>query len=407
MARPIRTDIGHQRQRHRLFALIGFLTLATVQCTAQERHDAAKNPPRQERREAADSFRLGLRRAADNGHLLLWADSVLRSKHKDGKISGSRLARLRKRLSWHDKRLHRGDSLLMSKYSKITYDTLYIHRPKGTRWTVKVRGNVSGAKIETEGRRDGTPFHAKVNSDYRGTTSFAVTYRGISLGFAINPAKIAGKSKDNELNLVSYGNRFGFDASYLSSKTYSGSVSSGGIEADVSKGMVSQKALNFNAYYAFNGRRFSIPAAFTQSYIQRRSAGSVMVGVSFDGQVTDIDKVETVNYGAVRIKILEVGVGAGYGYNLVAGKRWLFHLSALPTFDVFIKSHISEGGQRVSMNYKFPAAIITGRGAAVYSWKNKFVGASMVYNNSSEGSRSRLHIMRDKWRLRVFYGFRF
>lgn len=407
MAQSIRTSIGHQLQRHRVLPLIALLAFATVQCPAQERHDAAKNQSRRARREAADSFRLGLRRAADDGHMLLWADSTLRSRHQDGSISGSRLARLRKRLSWHDRRLHRGDSLLASKYSKITYDTLYIHRPRGTRWTVKVRGNISGAKIETEGQRDGTPFHAKVKSDYRGTMSFAVTYRGVSLGFAINPAKIAGKSKDNELNLVSYGNKFGFDASYLSSKTYSGSVSSGGVEAGVSKGMVSQHALNFNAYYAFNGRRFSIPAAFTQSYIQRRSAGSVMVGVSFDGQATNIDKVETVGYGAVKLRILEVGIGAGYGYNLVAGKRWLFHLSALPTFDVFIKSHISEGGQRVSMDYKFPCAIITGRGAAVYSWANKFVGATMVYYNSSEGSRSRLHIVRDKWRLRVFYGFRF
>ena len=34
----------------------------------------------------------------------------------------------------------------------------------------------------------------------------------------------------------------------------------------------------FNLYYIFNHRRFSYPAAFSQSTIQRRSAGSPFVG---------------------------------------------------------------------------------------------------------------------------------
>ncbi|WP_155941835.1 hypothetical protein [Prevotella sp. AGR2160] len=33
----------------------------------------------------------------------------------------------------------------------------------------------------------------------------------------------------------------------------------------------------------------------------------------------------------------------------------------------------------------FPDVIITGRGAAVYSWRNKFAGATMVLNFSTIG----------------------
>lgn len=355
----------------------------------------------------ADSLRLELRHAADEGRMLQWGDSLLRSRLAEGKISQGRYEKLRHKLYKYDKHLRRDDSLLSTKYSKITFDTFYICRPEGVRWTVKLRGNISGATIKTEGKRNDVPYRGDIKSDYRGTMSFAVTYRSISLGFAINPAKLAGKSKDNELNLVSYGNKFGFDAAWLSSKTYSGTVSAGDVESDVSKGMVSQQAINFNAYYVFNNKRFSIPAAFTQSYIQRKSAGSIMAGISIDGQKVSIAPQAAINYAAVTMKIMEIGIGAGYGYNLVVGKRWLFHLSALPTFDVFVRSHISEGSNKLNMSYHFPSVIITGRGAAVYSWKNKFAGATMVFTSSSVGSRNRLHVMRDKWRLRAFYGFRF
>lgn len=285
------------------------------------------------------------------------------------------------------------------------FDTLYIRRPPGT-WTIKLRGNVSGSAIETEGRRSGTAFKAHVESDYRGTMSAAVTYRGITLGLAINPAKLAGRNKDNELNLTSYGNLLGFDATLLSSKTYKGHVTGGGERVGVSKGMVHQRALNLNLYYAPNGRRFSLPAAFSQNYLQRRSAGSIMVGVSFDGQNTDIDAVEAIGVGKVKLNVVELGLGVGYGYNFVAGRRWLFHLSALPTYNVFVHSHITDGSERINLHYKFPSAILTGRSAAVYSWKNRFVGASMLFNYSGIGDRDRLYVRRAKFRLRAFYGFR-
>lgn len=171
-------------------------------------------------------------------------------------------------------------------------------------------------------------------------------------------------------------------------------------------GAVSQSALNVNAYYAFNGKRFSIPAAFSQSYIQRRSAGSFLLGASLDAQTTKIGGISTTGGNDVRLKVVEFAMGAGYGYNLVAGKRWLFHLSALPTFDVFIRSHLTLAGGRAKLHYHFPSFIMTGRGAVVYSWKNKFAGGSMVFNFSSFGDKDQLHLMRSKWRLRLFFGFR-
>jgi hypothetical protein len=357
------------------------------------------------RLEAADSLRLQFRKAADEGRLLQWTDSLLRDKLHKGEIDSVRYAKMLARLKKTDGRLRKGDDFLVNKYNKITYDTLYIGRPGG-RWTIKLRTNISGAHLKFDSRREGALYHGDLESDYRGTVSFAVAYRGIALGLAINPAKLAGKSHDNEFNLNSYSNKYGFDVVYLSSKTYHGTLERNGEKSSLSKGQLTQQALNLNFYYAFNGKRFSFPAAFSQSYVQKRSAGSFMLGMSLDVQNTDVINVAWVGAGT-KMRILALGLGAGYGYNIVAGNHWLFHLSTLPTFDIVTHSHIKYNGDKVRMEYRFPSLIITGRGAAVYSWKNKFMGATMVFNFSTIGNENQLQIKRAKERLRLFYGFRF
>ena len=186
----------------------------------------------------------------------------------------------------------------------------------------------------------------------------------------------------------------------------------GGSEIDIHKGEISQKALNLNFYYAFNYRKFSFPAAFSQSYIQKRSAGSWMVGACFDGSKTKVK--------GMTIRLNELALGAGYGYNLVPSSHLLFHLSALPTITVYshdytkMRAEAEEGSSdteiptvKNSMKYHFPSAIITGRGAAVYSWRNKFAGATAVYNFSVAGDEEHLQVKRNKWRVRMFFGFRF
>lgn len=354
----------------------------------------------------ADSLRLRLRHAADQGHMLQWADTLMRQRLHRGEVDSAKYGRLMMRLRKVDRQLFRGDSLLARNYRKVSFDTAYIARPDG-RWTVKLRTNISGAKLETVAAGGTERRETEVRSEYRGTVSVAVAYRGLGLGLALNPAKLAGKNKDYEFNLNSYSNRYGFDVIYMESNTYHGTQTVGSQRYDVDKGSISQKALNVNFYYAFNGRRFSMPAAFTQSYIQKRSAGSFMLGMSFDGQLTDISKDAGISDTDTKLKVMEFGIGAGYGYNLVVNRRLLLHLDALPTFNVLAKSEITGGNDKLKLDYQFPSVIITGRGAAIYSWRNKFAGLTMVFNYSTFGKEDHLQLGRDKWRLRGFFGFRF
>lgn len=357
--------------------------------------------------ERADSLRLRLRDAADHGRMLQWGDSLLRARLKKGEINENKFEKLQRRLRRYDSLLFRGDTLLASTNRKKNIDTAYIIRPDA-RWTIKLRGNLSGASLNTIANENDGRHDTKLQAEFRGTLSVSVLYRGIGAALAVNPAKWAGKSKDFEFNLNSYSNRYGFDVVYLSSSTYHGTRTTSGEEKiSIDKGLVNQKALNVNAYYAFNYRRFSYPAAFSQSYIQRHSAGSWMIGASFDGTRTNINADESKNIKQTKIHTSEFAIGAGYGYNLVASKHWLFHLSALPTVTVYSHDNITVEGKRTNMKYHFPSAIVTGRGAAVYSWRNKFAGLTMVYNFSVTGNDTSLEIRRDKWRARMFFGFRF
>ncbi|WP_186292310.1 hypothetical protein [Segatella copri] len=47
-----------------------------------------------------------------------------------------------------------------------------------------------------------------------------------------------------------------------------------------------------------------------------------------------------------------------------------------------------------------------GRCADIYSWCNKFAGATAVYNFLVADDEEHLQLMRNKWRPRMFFGFR-
>ena len=394
---------------------------ATLSLAMQDAAIAQEKKPRRKFKAwlmRADSLRLELRRSADRGQMLQWTDSVIMAEINKSKMSEKRKQRymrrhikIQKRLARYDRQLFRGDSLLAANYHKVKYDTAYIGRPDA-RWTIKYRGNLSGTDMRTTSVTDGVENRSRVTDDCRGTLSMAVAYRGLGLGVAVNPAKFAGKCKDFEYNLNSYSNRYGFDVVFLSSKTYHGYKAADAERIDIHKGQISQNALNLNFYYAFNYRRFSFPAAFSQSYIQKRSAGSWMIGASFDGSKTELNDMT--------IRLNEFAVGAGYAYNLVIARHWLCHLSALPTMTIYSHDYTktrtsadednapsATSTVRHDMKYHFPSAIITGRGAVVYSWRNKFAGATAVYNYSVAGDEDHLKVRRNKWRVRMFFGFRF
>lgn len=121
-----------------------------------------------------------------------------------------------------------------------------------------------------------------------------------------------------------------------------------GIDTSPVKGVdfdgVKSSVKGFNLYYIFNHRKFSYPAAYAQSTVQRKSAGSWLAGIGYTRHTLEVDweKLEDVvvdkmgekfggdidnklRFGTV--KYTDVSGSCGYAYNWVFAKDFLFNAS--------------------------------------------------------------------------------
>lgn len=173
-------------------------------------------------------------------------------------------------------------------------------------------------------------------------------------------------------------------------------------------GDVKTKMANLTAYYVFNHRRFSYLAAFTQSYVQRRSAGSWLAGISYQGgsiETTDELKARYANAPDLNIHIGLLGIGGGYAYNWVFGKRWLLHLSILPTFVIYNHNYMIVNGERRNASHLRFSMIFNERAAVIYNFSPRyFAGATLTMSNSIFDND--VTVNQNKWRARAFFGLR-
>ena len=300
------------------------------------------------------------------------------------------------------------DSALSARYYKIPYDTNYVVRPEG-KLTLKVRMNQTGNDFHAKGTVNGVYSEADLSTSHKTTFSIAAIYRGIGVGIAINPYKWSGIYKDYEFNLNYYSSRVSLDFSYQRSESLTGDMLFDDTPKRLERGDATMKVLNVVGYYAFNHRRFSYPAAFTQSYIQRRSAGSWLAGISYQGgsiKTTDALLKRNPNAPETRIYVGHVGIGGGYAYNWVIGRKWLLHFSMLPTFVVYNRNNMTVRGKRKKAERMRFNMIFNERVAIVRNFSSRyFAGATLVMNNSVFDDDV-VVVNQNKWRARAFFGLR-
>ena len=271
----------------------------------------------------------------------------------------------------------RVDSVLSQRYYKTPYDTNYVVRPEG-RLTLKVRMNQTGNSFHARGMVNDFYAKADLSTSHKTTFSLAAIYRGIGVGVAINPAKWGGAYKDYEFNLNCYSSRLSLDLSYQRSESLTGDMLFDEVPKRLEQGDATMKVLNVAAYYTFNHRRFSFPAAFTQSYIQRRSAGSWLAGISYQGgsiKTTDDLLARSPNAPETRIYVGHV-------------------------------DNMTVRGQRKEAEHMRFNMIFNERAAVVYQFSPLyFAGATLVMNNSVFDDE-RVVVNQNKWHARAFFGLR-
>jgi len=100
------------------------------------------------------------------------------------------------------------------------------------------------------------------------------------------------------------------------------------------------RSLFLDGYYMFNGKHFSYAAAYDQSLIQRKSAGSLMAGLMY--YHTSVSFEDRSNWplmalmkGVGKLKFTQASVGAGYAYNWVPARGWLVNMMVMPMLQFY------------------------------------------------------------------------
>ena len=306
----------------------------------------------------------------------------------------------------------KADSILNVKNAKITTDTFYVTRPRET-WTFRAKTDGFGEIMNLRATNpDGTRSNYYLTADPKVTLGIMANYRGISLSFSLSPSKILSDISDMMSAINYYSNTFGIDLTFEKVESFHGRT---GLQSHSHKlNGTDMRQFALTGYYVFNGKRFSLPAVFNSTWVQRRSAGSFLVQANLNiGRIRigdNLDSDHSFTSTLNRINMNSLAIGAGYGYNLVAGQHWLLHGTFQPCLTVWqnYKLHTTSNGKEDvnKMDNGHINFFLVGRLGAIYSWDKYFIGLTSVVQHSKSGKDTDFSVRDTQWQARAFFGWR-
>lgn len=226
-------------------------------------------------------------------------------------------------------------------------DRNYIDAPKEP-WQIIVKGNInqSDLKMRATGDIDIVSYKAepRLKTEPSKYIGLWAGYRGYGLGYTIN----TGGDKGSYFTVGATGGSYGVNVrvhsfennrpSFRFSTDFDDLINE---DIDIEEEEVELEdpirvhTVIADAYYLFNGKRFSYAAAYDQSVIQKKSAGSIMAGAMFyygkiDYATKNNAELIYLMRGLGKVKLWQGSVGAGYAYNWVPVKGLLVNAMAMP-----------------------------------------------------------------------------
>ena len=251
-------------------------------------------------------------------------------------------------------------------------------------------------------------------------------WRWIFLGYTFDVGHPRQAGSTTEFNLSLYSSMLGADLVYIKN---SGDFKIRSIDGfgDTNIGQPLFSAFNtytacLNAYYVFNHKRFSYPAAFAQSTVQRRSCGSWVLGIRYDKQkltfdhtklpsellhpssVNGIPLVDNLKFN--KIDYRNYTISGGYAYNWVFAKNCLLSGSLVPAIGYKQAKGSRISGEEFWMNIKNLNVDFITRIGLVWNNTSMFAGASFV-NHLYDYRRDRFSISNSVSYLNLYLGFYF
>ena len=248
-------------------------------------------------------------------------------------------------------------------------------------------------------------------------------WRWIFLGYSFDVKDIFGghknKAKKTEMALNLYSSKFGVDLYWRKTGSDFKIRSYNGFQLNTpTKNMdfngFQSKIKGLNAYWIFNYKRFSYPAAYSQSTNQRKSAGSLMAGFSYSQHNIsfDYDKLPTEMRDQLhnallfkKVKYSDYSLCLGYGYNWVFAENWVSNLSLLPAI-AYKKSKINDTPQPHTHWIKDINFDLITRASIVYNNSKYFAGAALVMH-TYDYRKEDFSLTNTFGTLRVYVGLNF
>lgn len=249
-------------------------------------------------------------------------------------------------------------------------------------------------------------------------------WRWIFLGWSVDIddiyRKTNRKNKGTEFDLSLYSSKLGVDIFYRrTGNNYKIHKIRGfydEIPSDYSEDFSGLKVdiKGLNLYYIFNNRKFSYPAAFSQSTNQRRNAGTFIAGFSISKHNLDFDYQQLPAYVQERmnpgmkvnkIKYTNANISFGYAYNWVFARNCLACLSLTPAIAYKASDVDAETQEGKAWYSKFNLDFLL-RAGVVYNNGKYFVGTSFVGKNYNY-HRNNFSLDNGFGTLQVYVGFNF
>lgn len=249
-------------------------------------------------------------------------------------------------------------------------------------------------------------------------------WRWIFLGWSVDIddiyRKTNRKNKGTEFDLSLYSSKLGVDIFYRrTGNNYKIHKIRGfydEIPSDYSEDFSGLKVdiKGLNLYYIFNNRKFSYPAAFSQSTNQRRNAGTFIAGFSISKHNLDFNYQQLPAYIQERmnpgmkvnkIKYTNANISFGYAYNWVFARNCLACLSLTPAIAYKASDVDAETQEGKAWYSKFNLDFQL-RAGVVYNNGKYFVGTSFVGKNYNY-HRNNFSLDNGFGTLQVYAGFNF
>ena len=324
-------------------------------------------------------------------------------------------------------------------------DRTYIEQPKRP-WAVEVRTDVSKTtlKMHTDLEFEGGAT-AKMSSST--TNGFATSlgawigYRGYGLGWSKELTGGDGTTFSLGATGGSFGINFRIHSYRSNAPDFTYKIDDHGEQykehfREELDDPIKIRSLFIDGYYLFNRKHFSYAAAYDQSLIQRRSAGSLMAGAMYHHCSADYSADSNWGWvyqmhGVGKIKFTQANIGLGYAYNWVPARGWLINVLAMPTLALYNRTtlyhyaiyYISDKETEEEAledpdtiyeleeetTIKTPNKVtwnFDARLAVVYNWQRSYLRVYGHFNRFTYGSDVTWGRLYD-WKVYAAFGYRF